>query len=733
MIRSIACVALLIVVATSSVLGAAAKATPGKTKLDVSKVPSDMLKLADMNATSAGIDSAGKTYVVLFWKKFEGVTGYNLYRKLESDGGYPTSPLNGSKPIATVKTCDELKAIIPEGSAEWNMLSNAFSALAAQTKSDAKTSNTGRTGGAKQYEVVVGKKALSPAVTIGKLRPDLILGSLGPCWPIERGLTPEEEAAFDMMATANLKIRIARGLAYIDKTVIANTNYVYELRGVRPNGTEVVLAQNVKVKAGHFVLPDPPGNISATPGDTKVLIIWDRNPLASSYVVGRSTNPAGPYQQVNGESILYDIMADLDGNPLPAPKPGFVDYQRWSDDGQPVPHEVVTSSGTTVTVDGPVNYTKYYYKVASVDILGRQGPWNATPAAATPVDKTPPRAPSDLKVDPSRSPVGLTLTWRKVTLDSLGHKELDTTNTYRIYRADNLDALENVASLTPSSPLFIHSLTANPSDVATPTLSWTDTSPVLVPPYGEKEFYYRIQCVDAHNNVSSPSAAIGGRAPDTTPPGGTKVIGAEGYADHIRIFWEPNTEPDLAGYQIYVGICDMGKPYRPGEKQVTITHLPGCDFALIGEISVIEANKRRADTGRIYFDDYTVPPGSPVCYAYWVRAFDTARNVYQGEGSAGCPTTNQYVCQKLLEETAPPYPVISSLKARSNSVLIEWLASPIQDLRAFHVYRSETEDGSPKFIGCVFKDGTLSSTKWTGLDVKCDEIPADPNPTAVLA
>ena len=731
-VRLIVCALSLVSLPVSSAFSAPPKPALKKTPVDLAKVPSEFLKLAAMSATSAGIDAGGKTYVVLFWKKGEGVVGYNLYRREQSASSYPTTPLNGSKPIATVKTCAELKAIIPQGSAEWSMLSDAFSSLSAQPKLGTKAGKGGSIP-SKSYQINPSKKALSSSVSIGKLRPDLLLGSLGPCGPIERGLTPEEEAIFDMMATANLKIRVARGLAYIDSAVTANKTYVYELRGVKADGTETILAQNVQIQAGHFVLAGPPGGISAAPGDTKVLILWDRNPVASSYVVGRSTTSSGTYQQVNPDPILYDMTEDLDGNPLATPRPGLVDFQRWSDDGLPITHEVATTGGATITVDGPANYTKYYYKVASVDILGRQGSWSSTPESATPVDKTAPRAPSDFKVDPSSAPVGLAVSWRKVTLDSIGHQELDATNTYNIYRADNLNALENVAALTPASGLFVHSLTATPSDPATMTLSWTDTSPVLVPPYGEKDFYYRVQCVDAHSNIGSPSAAISGRAPDTKPPGPTKVTGAEGYADHIRIFWDPNTEPDLGGYQIYVSVCDLGKPYQPALRDQKEGPRGPCDFALVGEILLSEATKRKADTGKIYYDDHSVAPGSPICYAYWVRAFDVARNVYPGKYSSGCPDTGEYVCQKLLEETAPPFPIISAMKARSDSVLIEWLSSPIQDLRAFHVYRSEKETDPPVFVGCVFKDGTVSPTKWAGVKPKCDDIPAEPNPTAVLA
>lgn len=689
-----------------------------------------------LSATSADIDSSGKTYVVLYWAKAEGAVGYNLYRRDESAASYPTTPLNGGKPIASVKTCDELKAFIPEGSAEWQMLANAFSAAAMQNQPQPKTPpiQIKKSPVPQPVQIIPAKKVLSSLATIGKLRPDLILFALNPCDPIERGLTAEEEALFDVMANSNLKIRLARGLGYIDSTVVANTTYVYELRGVGANGTETVIARDVKVQAGHYTLPDPPSGISATAGDSKVLVLWDRNQSAYSYAVERSTSAGGTYQQVNSEPILYDIIKDLNGDKITtpgSPRPGLVDYRRWTDDGLPTTHDVVTSTGATISVDGPANYTTYYYRVASVDILGRQGGWSRTPQQATPVDKTPPRAPEDFKVNASSAPVGLAASWRKVTLDINGHQETDTTQTYNIYRADNLDALDNTAALVPSSGYFVHSMTANPTAMSTVTLSWTDSSPVLVQPYGEKDFYYRVQCVDAHGNPGSFSAAVSARVPDTTPPGPTKVIGADGHADHIRAYWEPNTEPDLGGYQVWVGVCDKGKPYRP-PKVGTKENLPQpCDFRLAGEILVSDAKKRLADTGRIYYDDYSMGKDSPVCYAYWVRAFDMSRNLYPGKSSSGCPETGEYVCQRLYEETAPPPPIISALKARNNSVLVEWVASPIQDLRAFHIYRSAKEDDPPVFVGCVLTDGTVMSTKWPGMKPKCEDIPAEPNPTAV--
>jgi hypothetical protein len=73
---------------------------------------------------------------------------------------------------------------------------------------------------------------------------------------------------------------------------------------------------------------------------------------------------------------------------------------------------------------------------------------------------------------------------------------------------------------------------------------------------------------------------------------------------------------------------------------------------------------------------------------------------------------------------------MTSLKARNKGVLVEWISSPVQDLRAFHVYRGEKESDPPKFLACVFIDGTVSSSPWSGLMPSCADVPAVQNPLA---
>jgi len=669
-----------------------------------------------MQAISAEADAAGKTFVVLTWAQHAEMVGYNLYRvKAGGNLSSRSRPINGSTPIAPVQTCAQLQKIIPENSREWNMLVNGFTALANRGNLDLAKGDdrharfSDRTALAGIRELTVDPQTGIQTRQVGRLIVD-------PCKALERGLTPEEEELFEILAQSNLKLSLARGTAYIDRRVAANEQYVYELRGVLKNGVEVVLAKNVLIWAGLFFPPAPPSGLSISAGDRKVLSLWNRNPYAYSYMVQRSTNPGGPFQIVNPKPVFYDVEKDIQDQPITPPKPGFLDFQRWDTDGLPESHLV---NGSIVT--GPENGTTYYYRVASRDSLERMGSWSVV-VSATPVRSTPPMAPDELKVFPQLSPPGLELNWRKVTRDIDNHQLPDTSQTYYIYRADTQAALEDLNSL---STMQVGSIGANPQDAASAVIHWTDLDPVLLPPYGEKTYYYRLRCADPYGNLSGPSAVIAGRIPDTTPPGPTHVTHAEGFEDHIRVYWDPNTEPDLAGYQIYRGLCDYGSIYTPGKQDRHDDKR--CDFLLVGQVPLDEAKNMLESTGEIFFDDFSVPTDSPLCYAYWVRAYDVSQNLYAG--TAGCPgSPAEYACMRLLEKTPPPAPVITGLRARNDAVLVEWIGPPVQDLRAFHVYRSDHEFDPPVFLACILTDGTVLPTPWEGLPPECGDIPAEANP-----
>jgi hypothetical protein len=668
-----------------------------------------------LQATSGYASLTRKTSVVVYWQPVPEMTGYNLYRRLKGSPSRPVQ-LNKDAPVRRVATCDELRAIIPEGSREWKMLASAFSGAGVRKTLEI-VPHKERQARIVPSSIIAGTGLLRE---VSPLMPHLVLREASPCEAIERGLDADEEALFEVMANVNLRIRLAAGLAYVDPTVQNGKEYIYELRGVRKDGTEVAWPAEVTIVAGRVVLPGPPAGLAAAGGDRRVLCTWTRNDDAHGWSVQRSISLAGPYQSVTEEPVIYDVNTDVHGIPFdpPASLPGFLDWQRWDDDGLPVTHTV-----GGVPVKGPKNYVTYHYRVASYDILGRLGPWS-DPVSAQPTRSTVPMAPTDFRVTANRSTLGITLTWRKVTRDVAGHQILDATQSYRIHRAETLAELDDPASL---AGYLVTIVTADPADPATPTLSWVDTDPGLVAPYGEKDFWYRICCVDAYGLTSDPSPALSGRVPDVRPPGPTQMVGSEGKATSILVYWNPNPEPDLSGYQIYRSVCDLGMPFRP---EIQEEKIGSCDFALVGQISVAEAKKRVENTGNIWFEDTSVPDGSPVCYAYWVRAYDLSGNLYQGD--SGCPASpDEYVCQRLYEESPPPVPILSALKARNNAVLVEWIASPVQDLRAFHVWRSDKEDGPLDFRGGVLTDGTILTDLYVPVEPTCEDIPAEPDPQTV--
>ncbi len=667
-------------------------------------------------ATAAAKRAGGTAPVTLHWTRHPGSVAYHLYRREVGSSGARYKRINGRRPIAAATTCAQFCGFVPQGSDLWDQLCDGLSALRAAARATIEADPLGLARFTDELATArLTARAIDPFT--GRRRRDPLPDAMDPCDALARGLTEEEVAYFDAMAHVDLRMRLARGLAFIDETADAGVHYGYRLVGVDHEGQEYVLAEDVVVWAGHVLVPGPPAGIELSAKDHKVLILWNRNTQAHDYVVERAEYPGGPFQKVHAGAIQYDIDTDLDGNALTPPgdgqgaedagRPGLLDYRRWSVDGEPEGHVV-----DEVTVHGPANGTTYYYRVASLNINGVCGAWSAT-HHATPVRTLPPKAPVGLTVTAVTEPTGLQLEWRKVTRDVEGRRIPDTTQTYEIHRAKTQPELSDPSTL---SDHLLDSVSADPTDDETPTLVWTDNDSVLEPPYGEQDYCYRLVCIDTDDNRSAPSAVVSGRVPDTTPPGPTTVVGAEGDETRIRVFWELNPEPDVAGYLIYRGVCDLDE-LAPKDRD-----LP-CEFLLVAQVSGVKAATRKSQDGHAWADDTTVPEGSPICYGYWVRAYDASQNLYPGQN--GCPASkDEFACARLIERTPPPVPVITGLAARDRAVEISWIASPVQDQRAFHVYRSEEENGPTTFVGCVLLDGMVHPGPWTGAVPDCGDIPA---------
>lgn len=650
--------------------------------------------IALLKATSAGIAADGTTLIVLRWESVGEAIGYRLVRRTP-DG--PAVTLGGPDPIRLPRSAQELRTVVTEGTAEWETLARVLTAA----------------------------QPTPPPDPIALIDPAAVF---------DRGLTPGERTGIQAASQADLGMGRVWGVAFVDSGVVAGTEYLYDLSAVRSAGGDLTLATGVPVTAGVFTLPAYPSGLSAQVGDRRVMVLWNRHPDSTTFSVQRAPTPAGPFLQINPQPIAFDLDHGIDQSPLSPPQPGFLDAGAWAADGSPTTRNVPGG-----TIDGPDTGVAYWYRVAAADTLGRLGPWSPA-VAATPVRGIPPLAPDALKVTPTTTGDGLAVQWNTVSRNVEQHWLVDrgipdAIQTYLVHRSDSREQLEDLANL---AVLLVATLAADPYDLTSPEQSWTDTDPLLIPPFGTKPFYYRVLVQDAVGIVSAPSAIVGAAVPDTIPPGPSTIKAAEGAADHIHLEWDRNPEPDVAGYQVWRGVCDNGFVYVPG-----ISHLPPrkgeqpppkesrfhCDMTLVGDVPVGDALAMLALHGAIAFDDFSVPSASPLCYAYWIRAYDFAGNLYPGD-SHGCPRPGEYLCAALREKTPPQIPVLTALRARNHGVELEWIGAPEPDLHAFHVYRAETATAAPDFVACVFTDGTVSPLPWTGMVPSCTAVPAVADPLA---
>jgi len=613
--------------------------------------------------------------VVVTWP-LSTVTRFNLYR---TPGA--STPLNAS-PITRMSSCAQIQSVIPMGSDDWNLLS------------------TGLT----QNNVPFDPCSIS---------------TITPGSPLEKRL--------EFLVRANWRIAVVAGQAFVDSGVTAGTTYTYQLRGVNALGNETGPAfPDASVTAGSPVAIAPPSSPSATAGDYRVLVLWGDQPQAAGFLAMRAINAAGPYQQVNASPLVTRIATGVDGKPLASPSNGFLDIERWDANGLPDTHVVAG-----VAIDGPRDAVTYYYRVSSIDILGQAGTPSTT-VSATPVDKTPPATPSGVTVTALDPQSQIEVRWTTSAVDAEGHADSSGVTGYTVFRYD----AENAPL---ASGVQIGGVVPQPGP-GVQTAVALDSSPNLRPPYGEKTYWYRVRAADANGNISGYSAAVGGHLKDITPPDPPKNLAAEGFDTYIELKWFPNTEPDLDHYQIFRSYCHNGKcnPCDPSDRRQVaaneeVNAATGAkegktpctgEYQPVGSVSFSQA-KTMGTT--VAFRDMTIPKNSPVCYSYWIKAYDKVQNM---SGTWPFPSPNeQTVCQRLRDRTPPDPAIISGLFAREHGVRVEWIAAPVQDIRAYQVYRADQESGPYKFVGGMTVEPPpipphiLTSPYQPPPLVKCDTIP----------
>jgi len=601
--------------------------------------------------------STAPVKVILTWPASPPTKRYNVYRKRSTDAAYPSSPINAA-PLSVYTSCSAIRGVMPEGSAAWNSVAE----------------------GLKRGDVAFDPCAIA-TVTSGSA-----------AW-----------RTLQALAQAQWQVAVVLGQGYVDSGVPVGPQS-YSVHGINLGGGDTGrIYPPVSIVAGAPVSVPAPTGVTASIGDSRVLLYWTAQPRAAGYAVYRSASAAGPFQLVS-DGTSGEVRQTLDGTSI-APSPGFLDAVQWTPEGLPS--------------SGPVNGNRYYYRVASVDLLGRKGP-TSNPVQAVPRDSTPPVTPMDVVATANDVAHTIEMRWSIVQLDVDGHVDSSSVTSYRLYRYNDVNAPPDTGTPVggpipaPASPTLI--------------VQAADNSPVLIQPFGEKSFWYRVQAIDGAGNASAFSAAAEAHLKDFTPPAAVAGLAALGFDNYIKLTWTPNGEADLEGYGVYRSLCHNGicNPCDPAVDKSKPTNPCTGPYALIATIGVPAATSTD-----VTFEDRTIPSRSPVCYSYWIRAFDRAQNVGGGLPNAvNVPgPADKTVCARLVDKTPPEAAIITGLPARSDSVQVQWIGAPVQDIAAYHVYRSNQKDSGYAFVGGMTVaippalPAVLTSRYTPPATVGCDGIP----------
>ncbi|MEP7235330.1 MAG: hypothetical protein ABI778_08550, partial [Ignavibacteriota bacterium] len=631
---------------------------------------------------------------------------YNIYRKLTSATSFPTAPLNSS-PIAPITNCTQFKAVIAMGSDDWNLLSSAF----ADSVTHVKLANV--------------------------------------CDVTSYPFKSQKWYRLILFNRAKKNVGIVTGFGYQDNAVVNGTQYTYRIRRVA-GSTELAATpgDEVTITAGTPDAIPTPTNVRLVIGDAKIQVLWNKpaDPRFEAFNVFRSSGM--PFRRVNLSDISIDITRDLDSNAVaPSPANGFTDYEQWDSAGHVQPRSI---PGVAGTFTGPANGILCQYKVQLKDILGNVGAFSVPTLSGTAVDKTPPAIPIGIVITPSETTSSIEIRWPKITKDALGHDE--HVSGYKVFR---YSLGEN-----PTFPnTQVGGTISEPGD-STIFRVRTDNSSGLRNPCRDSTHWYRVLAVDEAGNSSPRSVAVSGMLKDTTKPADVKGTDAKGFGDYIKVLWKPNSDCNIDQYLIYRAMCDYGdwipcdttrKPNSPFSSDVT--HNPnnvatgandkkggkspkdcGGPFVLVGTLTHAEARSRASSNGGLsFFDDHTVPDGSPICYAYLVKAQDLAGNI---SGTVPVPTRPPeiVICERLRDKTPPPPGIIAGLFSRDSAVRIDFIGQPIQDIAAYHIYRSDSAHGSYHWVGGMTVEPppavghVLHAPYHAPAVVGCDSIPLVSNP-----
>jgi chitodextrinase len=260
-----------------------------------------------------------------------------------------------------------------------------------------------------------------------------------------------------------VEIATVAGTSYSDPGLVNDTSYSYRLVAVDTTGNRSAQSAATTATPTDLTAPAAPTGLSAVRSNKKVALSWTANaePDLASY------------------RVLRDGV------------------------------EIATVAGTTYTDTGRTNGVAYTYTLVAVDTHGNRSPESA-PVQASPIDLTPPAAPTGLAA--TRGDGQVTLSWT-------ANAEPDLAS-YRVLR----DGVE-IATVSGTG--------------------YTDAGLT-----NDTAYTYTLAAVDRNGNRSPESAPESATPTDLTPPAAPSGMVATAGERRVALSWAANAEIDLASYRL---------------------------------------------------------------------------------------------------------------------------------------------------------------------------------------
>ncbi|RMF24244.1 MAG: fibronectin type III domain-containing protein, partial [Bacteroidetes bacterium] len=414
-----------------------------------------------------------------------------------------------------------------------------------------------------------------------------------------------------VMSLIHPEIARELGVLFVDRHGLEGVGLQYRVLAIRQGREQLVGLSRPHLAGAEETVP-PVEELEAEPADRSVLLSWrkDASLLRSGEVVSfrvyRARRPAGPWEWVNPLGLL-PVTVRADGREQHPGREEFLD--RFLD-----------------------NDSTYFYHVRAVNAFGLESAPGAM-LSVTPQSRELPPRPRNLQAEPLGA--ALRLFWEAPSRDIRG---------FEIFRAERREG--PYEKVHPPDELLLR-----------PRNEWLDRHI-----REGQERHYFLRSVGKNGRRSRPSDTLSVLLPDESPPSPPKNLRAVASEGAVTLTWDPNPEPDLAGYVV--------------ERSASADH----------------RTRLRLHTPLLRVPSFvdSLPPQSQTTYGYVVIAEDRA-------GNQSLPS--EMVFARLPEKVPPQTPFLLQLEARGDTAFLRWTRSPDEDLAGFRVYHGFGSEGDLQLVG----------------------------------